>query len=140
MNDSEIKYDYKERQKKLQDLLYRKRKEYEDREHRRVTDNFFARSVLHVPPGNYNSWKLGTRIPEYGTAIMLSMTIIGPEIFEALDYTPVYPVGDPDLKFLLDNWDNPRLDDAKNKLYESFKKEVERDEESGRIPDIKPKS
>lgn len=141
MNESDNKLDYQERKKKLQDFLFHVRQKYEADHKKRVTDNYFAREVLHVPPGNYNSWKLGTRVPEYGTAVMLSLIPeIGGEIFEVLDYVPVYPVSDKILQDIIENWDNPRLENAKAKLYNDWRKEVERDEERGRIPEIKPKS
>lgn len=70
---------------------------------RKMSDTQFAQ-WLGVNAAAYNTWINGTRKPDVSSAIKLAEKL-GPEVFDALGYPRVYQIDDPELKFIVENWE-----------------------------------
>lgn len=70
---------------------------------RKLSDTQFAQ-WLGVNPAAYNTWINGTRKPDLASAIKLSEKL-GPGVFETLGYPRLYKIDDPELSFIIDNWE-----------------------------------
>ena len=86
----------------LQELLTEAYVDYVSQHRRKVGDNEFAK-YLGVPPGSYNQWANGSRLPNYQNTIRLAVKL-GPRVFDIMGYQRVMVVDDPQIIFLAERW------------------------------------
>ena len=105
----------------LQELLTDAYVEYVGKRHRKVSDTEFAK-YLGVPPGSYNQWANGSRLPNYENTLRLA-SILGPRVFDIMGYQRVMVVNDPQIIFIAERW---RLlnHDTKKQIIDHVREEV----------------
>lgn len=70
---------------------------------RRVSDNEFSR-YLGVSASSFNQWINGNRTPDLANAARLARRL-GPRVFDVLGFPQIVDADNPDLQYLIRNWD-----------------------------------